>query len=643
MVLVYCVVSGLLALPSLSFDLVRSGKPSACIVIPIKPYDVEEYAARELQYHVRVSTGAELMIVREGQSAPTSWRIYLGQCRAAAEAGIDPAGLPGNGYRVMVRGRRLFIVGKDSIGDPLDPDTHAGTLFGVYDVLENNMGVRWLWPGRLGEVVPKQKSISLNVCDASVRPLLLFKRWRLDFENGLLGGKSDFASDEKYRESNRNEKIWLRRQRFGRSSQPNYHHAFTTWWDKYGKANPEYFNMLPDGTRRPDPRLGGSPEIVHMCVSQPALCDRIVENWKADDAPESLNLCENDTDGACTCPNCMAWDVPVPGDPAPFDQRLKRAKELFDNPQPGIRWPRMIGTVSDRYARYLRTVYGKAAEIRPDVKVYFYAYSNYRKPPLQTKLDRNVIIGIVPPAIFPYNKHESEEFRRDWTGWSNAGCSLFLRPNYTLQGHDFPVFYARTLGEDLKFAMHHSMRGVDFDSLTGQYATQGPTLYVLSKILNHPDESVEKVLDEFYSAFGPAQSAVKEYFDYWEQISSPYDYAAECQLERKNKKYGANELAFYGYASDIYTPDVMKHGWALLDRASKLAASEPMASLRVDWLVKGLKHVDLTLAVAKARAHAVDTGETADLVQAENKLKAYRMSISDDNVSNFAWLKSVED
>jgi len=60
----------------------------------------------------------------------------------------------------------------------LSRDTHAGTLFGVYDILETNMGVRWLWPGKLGEVIPHRKNLSLPPLDESVKPLLWFKEWR---------------------------------------------------------------------------------------------------------------------------------------------------------------------------------------------------------------------------------------------------------------------------------------------------------------------------------------------------------------------------------------------------------------------------------------------------------------------------------
>lgn len=164
-------------------------------------------------------------------------------------------------------GCELIIAGKDATrGDPLNANTHAGTLFGVYDILDNDMQVRWLWPGKLGEIIPKHTSLSLSAKDGSFKPLFWFKVWR--------GGSS---SDER---------VWLRRHRFGRSVQPSYGHSFGRYWSRFGKTHPEYFTMLPDGTRRQDPTEPGD-ERMTMCVSEPGLVKQIIEDWKAKGCPSS--------------------------------------------------------------------------------------------------------------------------------------------------------------------------------------------------------------------------------------------------------------------------------------------------------------------------------------------------------------------
>jgi len=77
-------VSGVTALvgPSAAgLELVREGKPLASIIIPTEPLPVESCAARELQYHVELATGAELTILSEDQELPAGAHLYLGRCR----------------------------------------------------------------------------------------------------------------------------------------------------------------------------------------------------------------------------------------------------------------------------------------------------------------------------------------------------------------------------------------------------------------------------------------------------------------------------------------------------------------------------------------------------------------------------------
>ena len=125
---------------AIAVELVRDGKARAVIVIPAGPLAVESYAAKELQYHLQTSSGAELPIISEDKPVPAGARVYLGHCKASAAASIDPSALPGNAYIVKTIGDDLFVCGNDSPGDPLDRDTREGTLFGVYDILETNLG-----------------------------------------------------------------------------------------------------------------------------------------------------------------------------------------------------------------------------------------------------------------------------------------------------------------------------------------------------------------------------------------------------------------------------------------------------------------------------------------------------------------------
>jgi hypothetical protein len=618
-------VAAVIALPAFAVDLVKDGHAAASIVIPDEPSAVASYAAQELQYHIEVATGAKLRIVGESGEMPAGSHIYLGNGKAAAEANIKISTHQGNAYLVKTIGQNVYIVGNDSDGDPLDLDTHEGTLFAVYDFLENNLGVRWLWPGKLGEVIPHTNTVSFSLTDATVRPLLWFKQWR--------------------NSGTRNELIWLKRQRFGRSIRPQYGHSFGNYWTRFGSNHPEYFAMLPDGTRRLDPTADPGPEWVHMCVSSAGLTEQILADWKEKGSPRFLNVCENDGWAGCACPTCLSWDEADPDNPVPFDQRLEAAKRTFEGKdgRPDD-WLFKLGSLSDRYARFWKIVSEKARQERPDVEVVSYIYDNYRKPPVKTMLNSNVLCGLVPQeSIFGYSKRDSEIFRHDWSGWEKTGCGLFLRPNYTLQQPNFPAFYALTLGEDLKFAMAHGLKGTDFDSLTGKFSTEGPSLYMLAKMLNHPDASTDAVIDEFCAAFGPASATVKQYFQLWESVYPNFSESEKASHIDAKRKYGCGIYGpFYFLADEIYTPAVMSNAWSLLAQARREAVSDGTATARVVWLAKGLEHANLILATEKAWEHKIDSHDDTEFTVALQKLDDFRKENADYDKINCAGLTGSE-
>jgi len=174
-----------------------------------------------------------------------------------------------------------------------------------------------------------------------------------------------------------------------------------------------------------------------------------------------------------------------------------------------------------------------------------------------------------------------------------------------LSAHSLPFFAARKLGGELSHAYAHGMVGNTFDSLTGQWATQGPNLYVLGRFHTRPDWPVEKILDEYSDGFGPAAKAVRAYFGYWEKVSEQFS------DEKSIKKHG--RLAYrkwWDLALRMYPPEAMAGGRKLLTDAHEAAQGDPVAGRRVEFLEKGLTHAKLTMDVTFAHAdHQENSGD----------------------------------
>ena len=131
-------------------DWVRAGQPVAVVVVSDSAEPIAVYAADELVLHIEKATGARLDVVEESRvPAEAETRIFVGSTTAARHVGIAPNSLPSEKAVVRIEPGAAYIVGRDGPGHPLDEfNPNSGTLWGVYEFLEREMGVRWIWPGR---------------------------------------------------------------------------------------------------------------------------------------------------------------------------------------------------------------------------------------------------------------------------------------------------------------------------------------------------------------------------------------------------------------------------------------------------------------------------------------------------------------
>ena len=105
----------------------------------------QQLAVDELKKHLEL-TGNKLA---PGKDA---LQIFIGRnpgCKDKLSAGES---------RWLYKDGKLYIWGNDK-------KQYPGVLFAVYGLLEEKFGVRWLFPGELGEVITKHKEIVLGKLD----------------------------------------------------------------------------------------------------------------------------------------------------------------------------------------------------------------------------------------------------------------------------------------------------------------------------------------------------------------------------------------------------------------------------------------------------------------------------------------------
>src|SRR5258708_6437456 len=130
--------------------LAEKGRSQYRIVIPAQAIPSERYAAEELQRYLEKISAVRMPIVTDAER-PNAREILLGDNAHLRKSGntIDFAGLGADGFTLRTDQSRVIIAG----GRP------RGTLYGVYALLEEKLGVRWFTPEL--EVVPQTNRLVL--------------------------------------------------------------------------------------------------------------------------------------------------------------------------------------------------------------------------------------------------------------------------------------------------------------------------------------------------------------------------------------------------------------------------------------------------------------------------------------------------
>jgi hypothetical protein len=638
--------------------LVRDGKACAVVVTSNKPSPVAVYAVEELVAHVKKATRVQLPVAVESD-VPAGYdsRVFVGVSAVARKQGIDPDKLAIEEYVLRMVGNDLYIVGKELLpeqyhgsrprySEPWNPlameCVHSGTLLGVYELLEDSLGVRWLWPGDLGTYVPRRSTITISQSDKTVTPRLFYRNlggWDLPqiyltgsyfgrkvARNYSVGGLSEelvgklvFPTEEAAYTYGKAVEVYHRRhRRVTQIEEPRVvlgSHVIagvTDWWAKYGKEHPEWFAMRADGERGLKiPRAGAWTP---LCVSNPQLHRAIVEAW---DGGDVLTLGEADAAGEsmCHCPQCLAWDGPQPTD-FPEDFRLLKYT------------PRAMG---DRYARYWQAVYALAVKRNPKVKVGVYMYHNTLPgPTTEVKLNRNIygefVIYGSRDGWYPMSPEEDGWYRDQWLAWEKTGMSLVFGPNYLLNSYATPNITTRQSGEFFKFAYEHGMVGASFRSYTLSWAAHGPMAYMHHRLLWSPELEIEKIRQEYFSAFGPAAADVEEYFDYWEHHAATRPPVRDISTDPKGALERLKRIRghYLAYPADVYRP-----AEAILASALDAARKDPLPEFarRVEFLQAGLKHALLSTGLQEFLDFESDGAERGSAPTDPMKLRQARQAM----------------
>src|SRR5260221_869175 len=269
-----------------SLALSTTDKTKCPIIIAEHAPASEVYAAQELQRYIEQITSVQLPIVRDS-APPIGREILLGDNAHLRRLGanIDFGKLGPEGGVLRTLKHNLILAG----GSP------RGTLYAVYSLLEENLGVRWFTPEL--EVVPHTNRIVLTKLDRTQVPALEYREvfWTEMMRN------ADFAARHRLN----GEHYGLTEKHGGRAVVYfPFVHSFDTLIPRELYADhPEYFPLI--NGKRVNGYVQGclsNPDVIKMGIAK-------VRQW-IQEHPEATIISEsqNDTGNWCRCDKCNALD-----------------------------------------------------------------------------------------------------------------------------------------------------------------------------------------------------------------------------------------------------------------------------------------------------------------------------------------------
>ena len=500
--------------------LVKDGKAVSRIVLAAKPTRSAQVAAKELQHHLKLITGAELSITTDEEDLEGGvCAIHVGETVAAARAKLTNESFKGQEYLVRVTDDYVLMMGHDNPDfDTITyeqngawpkinlraPDFEIGTLYAVYEFLETLCGVRWYMPTELGTVCPQSRTLTLKPIEIRKRP---WTTMRL-VGNGTWAkpgsfGKPDLMGYTRNRNYStpRDNVLYMLRMRYNGSSFNPSGHGLHGYSKVYGKAHPEWF-------------VGDSPgRSVQLRYWKGEVVDEVAKNVIAYFGKPQSERVSHTRD-----PRSQGGhgDVFALG---PLDNRI------FGPDCKPPRQPERTGGFSDgQYSNYWFTFVNRVArkvrKVHPDKWIASPAYASHFEPP---EFDLEPNVGICMANTEGWT--EGSYGLRNLTAWSKKAKRLFAY-EYWYSKARFPQVRPQAIAAYVERLRELGVEGVHMEMISNSNAAlYHLDYYVTMRMLFDEEAKAQPILDEYFPLFyGPAEAPMREFWtlteDFRETVAS---------------------------------------------------------------------------------------------------------------------------
>jgi hypothetical protein len=531
------------------------------------------HAADELAHYVQRVSGRQVPVVGleawRGQAPGEGLNFFVGRRAAlAVEPALDPAAWKTEQWLLRTTARGLILAGLDETGKPLSPQVACGSQLAVYTFLDDVLGVKWLWPGTLGEHVPSRPDFVVPTLDRGGVPRFAIRHISI--------GYSRYHTEA----AKRDIELWTRRTRQGWSLQGWFGHSWyyafelkkTGDENPWMAKNPEMFALV-NGKRR-------GPQ---MCTTHPAVIDRMVEFVLNDTKFEISSISPSDGAGFCQCdaqtksaehrrlglPSCTELDV---------------AGAVQEDGKTPI--------ITDRMMTYANEIARRVRQKDPNKYVGMFAYTWYNRPPLRVReLEPNLLLSFVFQAQAFLDERAWQQWHDNVAGWQKVGARMIVREgwgnHYLL---DLPFLHERQIDMEMKAADE-----LGFIAAYGEgskaFATQATNTWMVVRQMWDPRQDSAAVMEEFCrAAFGPAAPAMHDYFAVYRDALA----ANWAQRRMVTPSLGVPYVNIVNSWHILFPPSVVQAAEAKLQQARALAPAGEYAD-RVAFFAIGQQYTAVML------------------------------------------------
>ena len=369
-----------------------------------------------------------------------------------------------------------------------------GLKFGVYEFLARYIGLRRLFPGKLGDHIPENATIKVPRKEVKCRPKYLSRY----LGTGAYKNNPAFYDWSRSLGAN-NPRIWIR-----------HYLAELLPVEKYGKSTPEIY-PIHNGKRvlpAPEQHTFWQP-----CFTEPKVAEALAENVIAelsdnkrkypnmevnDNDPrlKTIALGINDAGGFCECERCM--------------KTVPAQTNMIGSRDYSVSYIKLIGKVADQVtARH------------PDCKLPFLAYHSVLNPPAKgTKLNPALIPAIAYDSMYTADPERRKAYRDLVQGWNAALPELGVWDYIWGGPFLIPRTFNNMMTEHLRWNYANGIKHYYSEFSPGTDWTEGPKAYLILKVLWNPDVDKDAVLNDWYNcAVGEAAAPFyKKYFENMEKF-----------------------------------------------------------------------------------------------------------------------------